>query len=185
MDPDPRLLRDRRSARQAARRLHDARLQRRAHVALAGPRARRARRSIALPEPASARSSTGPTYAVAMLLFNLAGFLVLYVLQRLQGVLPLQSGRHGGGRARARLQHRRQLRHQHQLAELRRRKHDVLPRPDGRPDGAELRLGRDRHRHRGRADPRLRPRIGQVDRQFLGRYDPLPRSTSCCRSASC
>lgn len=29
------------------------------------------------------------TYAVAMLLFNLAGLLVLYVLQRLQGVLPL------------------------------------------------------------------------------------------------
>ncbi|KQU79215.1 potassium-transporting ATPase subunit A [Mesorhizobium sp. Root102] len=28
------------------------------------------------------------TYAVAMLLFNLAGFLVLYVLQRLQGSLP-------------------------------------------------------------------------------------------------
>jgi potassium-transporting ATPase potassium-binding subunit len=29
------------------------------------------------------------TYAVAMLLFNFAGLLVLYLLQRLQGVLPL------------------------------------------------------------------------------------------------
>ena len=29
------------------------------------------------------------TYAVAMLFFNAAGFLVLYLLQRLQGVLPL------------------------------------------------------------------------------------------------
>ena len=32
---------------------------------------------------------TWKTYAVAMLLFNFAGFLVVYLLQRLQGVLPL------------------------------------------------------------------------------------------------
>ena len=29
------------------------------------------------------------TYALAMLLFNFAGLLVVYLLQRLQGVLPL------------------------------------------------------------------------------------------------
>jgi K+-transporting ATPase ATPase A chain len=29
------------------------------------------------------------TYAIAMLLFNLFGFLAVYALQRLQGVLPL------------------------------------------------------------------------------------------------
>src|SRR5690349_23837981 len=29
------------------------------------------------------------TYAIAMLLFNLCGFLAVYALQRLQGVLPL------------------------------------------------------------------------------------------------
>ena len=34
------------------------------------------------------RSSTGLTYAVAMLFFSLAGFVALYALQRLQGVLP-------------------------------------------------------------------------------------------------
>lgn len=32
---------------------------------------------------------TWKTYAIAMLLFNLVGFLVVYVLQRVQGVLPL------------------------------------------------------------------------------------------------
>src|SRR5262249_17231366 len=32
---------------------------------------------------------TWRTYALAMLLFNLAGLLVVYLLQRLQGVLPL------------------------------------------------------------------------------------------------
>ena len=36
---------------------------------------------------------TWKTYAVAMLLFNLAGLLVVYALQRLQGVLPLNPAR--------------------------------------------------------------------------------------------
>src|SRR5207237_2567421 len=31
----------------------------------------------------------GKTYAVAMLLFNALGFVVVYALQRLQGILPL------------------------------------------------------------------------------------------------
>lgn len=35
------------------------------------------------------------TYAVAMLLFNLLGLLVVYLLQRLQGVLPLNPQRLG------------------------------------------------------------------------------------------
>ena len=35
------------------------------------------------------------TYAIAMLLFNLFGFLAAYALQRLQGVLPLNPGAHG------------------------------------------------------------------------------------------
>ena len=58
-------------------------------------------------------------YTVAMLLFHIAGFLLLYVLLRLQGFLPLQSARHGGGARVSQLQHRDQLHHQHQLAELR------------------------------------------------------------------
>ena len=44
---------------------------------------------------------------------------------------------------------------------------------DGRADGAQLRLGRHRHRAGDRADPRLRAPLGADDRQFLGRSDPL------------
>ena len=65
------------------------------------------------------------TYTVAMLLFHVGGFVVLYALLRLQGVLPFNPAGAVGGRAGSRLQHRGQLHHQHQLAELRRRKHDV------------------------------------------------------------
>ena len=38
-------------------------------------------------------------------------------------------------------EHDRQLRHEHELAVLRRRVHDVVPEPDGRARGAELRVG--------------------------------------------
>jgi hypothetical protein len=44
------------------------------------------------------------------------------------------------------VQHRHQLRDQHQLAGLQRRIDAELFRPDGRPYGAELRIGRSRHR---------------------------------------
>ncbi len=59
------------------------------------------------------------TYAIAMLLFSFAGFVVLYALQRLQAVLPFNPQGQSRGRARPRLQHLGQLRHQHQLAVLR------------------------------------------------------------------
>ena len=55
---------------------------------------------------------------------------------------------------------------------------------DGRADGAELRLGRRRHRARHRADPRLRAALGADRRQFLGRSHALRCSTCCCRSRS-
>ena len=58
--------------------------------------------------------------------------LVLYVLQRLQGSLPLNPTDVGAVPAAAGVQHRRQLRHQHELAELRRRVDDEPPHPDGR-----------------------------------------------------
>ena len=70
------------------------------------------------------------TYTVAMLLFHVGGFAILiYALMRLQGGTAVQS-RRGRPRSPSRpvVQHRRQLHHQHQLAELRRRKHAVIPR---------------------------------------------------------
>ena len=72
------------------------------------------------------------TYAVAMLLFNLLGLLAVYALQRLQGILPLNPQGLGRGVAGFVVQHRRQLRHQHQLAGLRRRNDDELPDADAR-----------------------------------------------------
>jgi hypothetical protein len=64
----------------------------------------------------------GAQYALALLVFNAIGFVAaVYALQRLQAVLPLnpQACRRGAGFG---AQHRDQLRHQHQLAGLRRRK---------------------------------------------------------------
>ena len=58
--------------------------------------------------------------------------------------------------ARPRVQHRRQLHDQHELAVLRRRDDDELLRADGGADRAELHVRRRRHRHRHRARPRLR-----------------------------
>ena len=113
------------------------------------------------------------TYAVAMLLFSVAGFAAALRAAAAAGRAAVQSAGHGRGRARSRLQHRGQLRHQHQLAGLRRRDDDELSGADGRAHGAQLRLGGDRHRARHRADPRLRPALGADGRQFLGRSDPL------------
>ena len=113
------------------------------------------------------------TYTIAMLLFHVGGFLILYALMRLQAVLPFNPAEQSAVAPDLVVQYGGQLHHQHQLAELRRRKHDVLSRADARPDASELPLGRHRHRARGRADPRLRARVGKDGRQFLGRYHPL------------
>ena len=37
------------------------------------------------------------TYAIALLLFNLAGLILVYFLQRAQGLLPLNPENHGSG----------------------------------------------------------------------------------------
>ena len=66
------------------------------------------------------------TYTVAMLLFNAAGFLLRLRHPAAAGRAAAQSGGHVGRPGRPRLQHGRQLRHQHQLAELRRREHAEL-----------------------------------------------------------
>ena len=89
------------------------------------------------------------------------------------GAVAVQSGRAIGGGARSFVQHRGQFHHQHQLAELRRRKHAVLSRADARPRASELPVGGDRHCAGGGADPRLCARLRQDRGQFLGRYHPL------------
>ncbi len=66
-------------------------------------------------------------YAVAMLLFSVAGFVSLYALQRLQAVLPFNPQRLDRGEHGPRVQHFDQLHHQHKLAVLHAGKHHELP----------------------------------------------------------
>ena len=102
------------------------------------------------------------TYTVAMLLFHVAGFLHPLCADAAAGAAAVQSRRSMSAVAPDLvLQHRGQLHHQHQLAELRRRKHAVLSRRRWLGlTHPELPVGRDRHRARGGADPRLRARLG-------------------------
>ena len=79
------------------------------------------------------------------------------------------------------VQHRRQLRHEHELAGLRRRVDDELSHADARARGAELPVRRIRHGGAGRADPRLRAPAGERRSATSGSTSRAARSTSCCR----
>ena len=101
---------------------------------------------------------TWGAYARSVLAFSAVSILFLFFFQLVQGKLPLHLNDPGtADDAGAGLEHRRQLRHQHQLAGLLRRIDPGPPRPDGRAGGAELRLRRGRHGRRRRAGARLRP----------------------------
>ena len=99
----------------------------------------------------------------------------LYAIQRLQGHLFLNPDHLQGVAVAHRAEHDGELRHEHELAVLRRRVHDVVPDADGRAGGAELRLGR---RSGWRCSPRScaasRAARGRA-RQLLGRPLPLAR----------
>ena len=69
-------------------------------------------------------------YAGSVLVFSAVGFVLLYLILRLQGHLPLNPLRPAGDELERRLQHVGQLHHQHQLAVLRRRVDAELPEPD-------------------------------------------------------
>ena len=85
------------------------------------------------------------------------------------------------GAAAHRAEHDRELHHEHQLAVLRRRVHDVVPEPDGRARGAELRLCCRRNGGARRGGARDRAPLRSDDRQLLARPLPHRSSTSCCR----
>ena len=57
-------------------------------------------------------------YTLAMLAANAAGFVLFYALLRLQGPLPFNPAGVSRMLPLARLQHRGELRHQHQLADV-------------------------------------------------------------------
>ena len=101
-----------------------------------------------------AREQPWTIYALSLLAFSGVSVLGLFLLQRLQGVLLPQSDRCRRRPAGARVQHRGELRHEHELAELRRRVDDEPPHADVGARRPELRLGGGRDRRRGRAHPR-------------------------------
>ena len=105
-------------------------------------------------------------------------------IQRLQGHLFLNPDHLKGVAAAHRAEHDRQLHHEHELAVLRRRVHDVVPDADGRARGAELRLGR---RSAWRCSPRscAASRAARRRRSATsGATSTARSSTSCCRSRS-
>ena len=123
------------------------------------------------------------TYVVAMLLFHVGGFLILYGLMRFQAALPFNPAGQSAVAPDLQLQYRDQLHHQHQLAELRRRGHDVVPHADARPHAPELPVGGNRHRAGGRAHSRLCARVGNRRSAISGSISPAARSTSSSQSA--
>ena len=122
-------------------------------------------------------------YGPSVLVFSLLFLIPLYVLLRVQGHLPLNPNHLSDVNAGVSRQHRRQLRHEHELAVLRRRVHHELPEPDGRARGAELHLRRRRHGGPGRDDPRLRPPARRRSSGTSGSTSTARPSTSCCRSS--
>ena len=172
LDTNPALLRHHRCDHAGARRLHDARLQRRAHVSVAGAAAGRSCYLLGRRRRRKARATLADLHGrhAAVPCRRLSHHLCS---DALAGAVAVQSGRAIGGGARSVVQHGGQLHHQHQLAELRRRKHAVLSRADARSHASEFSVGGDRHRAGGGADPRLCARLGEDGRQFLGRYHPL------------
>ncbi len=99
------------------------------------------------------------------------------------GSRPPSPSRLGFSRRHARpgVEHRGLVRHQHELAVLLGRVDHGLPRPDGRPRRAELRLGRRRHRRRDRPRARARTIPHRPARQLLGRPSAAASPGSCCR----
>ncbi len=96
----------------------------------------------------AAESTSWRRYAMATVAFNVVGVFAVYALQRLQGLLPLNPAGFGPRQPGLVVQHRGQLRHQHQLAGLLGRVDDEPSDADARPHRPELLLGGDRHRRR-------------------------------------
>ena len=118
------------------------------------------------------RGQDWKAYAKSTLVFSAVSWGLLYLILRTQGIHPFNPLGPGLGHLGSLLQHNLLLRHQHELAVLRRRDDALLLLADGGPGGAELRLRSRRHGRRDRRHPgtgiALRPR----DRLVLPGRDP-------------
>jgi hypothetical protein len=144
-----------------------------AQVSRCGSVAASRRCCIACAASKSRKEMSWKQYAIALLLFNVLGAVVVYALQRLQFWLAVEPAEVRRRQPGLLVQHGRQLHHQHELAGLLRRVDDGLPGADGGACRAEFPVRRNRHRGRHRADTGLRPPHRADHRQFLGRHDAL------------
>ncbi len=81
-------------------------------------------------------------YARTLIVFSLFSWLALYLILRTQGIQPFNPAGFDSGPWDVSFNTDLLVRHQHELAVLRRRDDAQLLRPDGRADGPELRLAR-------------------------------------------
>ena len=113
------------------------------------------------------------TYTVAMLLFHVGGFLIIYAVMRLQAVLPFnpagQSAVAEDLSFNTAISFLTNTNWQNYGGE----NDGILLRAAARPHSSEFPIGRDRHRACGGADTRLCPFLGAHHRQFLGGCDAL------------
>ena len=155
LDRDPPLHRGPHRADAGRRRLHGARVPRRARPA----RLRRAPAATALLGVDPARGQDWKGYARSVLdRQRRLRRPALRADPRTQGVLPRNPQDLGAPHLGPVVQHGGLVPHEHELAVLRGRDDDVLPHPDGRPGRPELHLGGRRHRGARRLRPRRSPR---------------------------
>ena len=130
--------------------------------------------STALPASTRARSSTGSAYARRHAgLPRRCGFLLLYALLRLQDLLPLNPAEQAAVAPDLAFNTATSFVTNTNWQNYGGETHALLPVADAGADAPELPVGRHRHRAGGRADPRLRPRLGPDGRLVLGRSHPL------------
>ena len=137
------------------------------------PRAGRAASSTGRSGPGPSDGQDWKSYARSVLVFSALSWLLLYLILRTAEHPAVQPGGLRLGPVGRHLQHDVVVRHQHELAVLRRRDDDLLLLADGRPRRPELPLGRRRHGRPDRRHPRDRQPRQPRPRQLLGRPHPL------------
>ena len=131
------------------------------------------------------KEQTWKRYAGSLIVFSAVSIGFTYLIIRLQGQPAPQPAAPGRpGTAAVSFNTAASLRHQHELAELRRRDDDVVLLPDRRADRPAVRQPGGRHRRGDRAGPRLRPARTRRRSATSGSTSPAACSTSCFRSPS-
>ena len=110
------------------------------------------------------------TYAVAMMVFNIIGIVVVYALQRFQSYLPAKSDVNAGSAAGFGVQYSGEFCDEYKLAKLRRRNDAQLSYADAGTDGAELCFGGNRYGDTGGSNQGICSKTDRNNRQLLGGF---------------